>query len=66
MKRFLSFFWTKGLSSPPGQSACPEAGYELKDKYMGKIHKAAATRNLAMLKQLAGKKDLNKPDKKKR
>ncbi|KAK5613050.1 hypothetical protein CRENBAI_002569 [Crenichthys baileyi] len=67
MKKIFSFTKKKKQSSgtPDNVSALSD-GYDLKDKDLGKIHKAAFQGDLAKLKQLAKKNDVNQPDKENR
>lgn len=56
----------KGSPSTSETASVLSVGYELKDKDLGKVHKAALTGDVAKLKQLAKKNDLNQLDKENR
>ncbi|XP_063302186.1 ankyrin repeat domain-containing protein 26 [Pelobates fuscus] len=66
MKKFFSFGKgrKRGLS-PSGSDtgSVLSAGYELQDKDLGKLHRAALTGELAKIKQLLKKHDINQQDK---
>ncbi|KAM9352318.1 ankyrin repeat domain-containing protein 26 [Symphorus nematophorus] len=67
MKKIFSF--TKKKKNPsgtPDNGSVLSVGYELKDKDLGKVHKAASVGDLAKLKQLAKKNDINQLDKENR
>ncbi|XP_039470470.1 ankyrin repeat domain-containing protein 26 isoform X3 [Oreochromis aureus] len=67
MKKIFSF--TKKKKHPsdtPDSASRLSVGYELKDKDLGKVHKAALAGDLAKLKQLAKKNDVNQLDKENR
>ncbi|XP_050929149.1 ankyrin repeat domain-containing protein 26 isoform X2 [Lates calcarifer] len=67
MKKIFSF--TKKKKHPsgtPDNGSVLSAGYELKEKDLGKVHKAALVGDLAKLKQLAKKNDINQLDKENR
>ncbi|XP_068579085.1 ankyrin repeat domain-containing protein 26 isoform X2 [Cebidichthys violaceus] len=67
MKKIFSF--TKRKKHPsgtPDNGSVLSAGYELKEKDLGKVHKAASVGDLAKLKQLAKKNDINQLDKENR
>ncbi|XP_059182466.1 ankyrin repeat domain-containing protein 26-like [Centropristis striata] len=67
MKKILNF--TKKRKTPsgtPDNGSVLSAGYELKEKDLGKVHKAASVGDLAKLKQLAKKNDINQLDKENR
>ncbi|KAE8296045.1 Ankyrin repeat domain-containing protein 7 [Larimichthys crocea] len=67
MKKFLSFTKKKKhASGTPDNGSALSVGYELKDKDLGKVHKAASVGDLAKLKQLAKKNDINQLDKENR
>ncbi|TKS68207.1 Ankyrin repeat domain-containing protein 26 [Collichthys lucidus] len=67
MKKFLSFAKKKKhASGTPDNGSALSVGYELKDKDLGKVHKAASVGDLAKLKQLAKKNDINQLDKENR
>lgn len=67
MKKIFNF--TKKKKHPsgtPDSGSVLSVGYELKDKDLGKVHKAAAAGDLVKLKQLAKKNDINQLDKENR
>ncbi|XP_059190741.1 ankyrin repeat domain-containing protein 26 isoform X2 [Centropristis striata] len=67
MKKIFNF--TKKRKTPsgtPDNGSVLSAGYELKEKDLGKVHKAASVGDLAKLKQLAKKNDINQLDKENR
>ncbi|XP_039664184.1 LOW QUALITY PROTEIN: ankyrin repeat domain-containing protein 26 [Perca fluviatilis] len=67
MKKIFSF--TKKKKQPsgtPDNGSVLSVGYELKEKDLGKVHKAASVGDLAKLKQLAKKNDINQLDKENR
>ncbi|XP_065327394.1 ankyrin repeat domain-containing protein 26 isoform X5 [Pelmatolapia mariae] len=67
MKKIFSF--TKKKKHPsdtPDSASRLSVGYELKDKDLGKVHKAALAGDLAKLKQLTKKNDVNQLDKENR
>ncbi|XP_078113573.1 ankyrin repeat domain-containing protein 26 isoform X2 [Sander vitreus] len=67
MKKIFSF--TKKKKHPSGTPdnwSVLSVGYELKEKDLGKVHKAASVGDLAKLKQLAKKNDINQLDKENR
>ncbi|XP_069384346.1 ankyrin repeat domain-containing protein 26 isoform X19 [Paralichthys olivaceus] len=67
MKKIFSF--TKKKKHPsgtPDSGSVLSLGYELKEKDLGKVHKAAWTGDVAKLKQLAKKNDINQLDKENR
>nr|XP_033814788.1 ankyrin repeat domain-containing protein 26 [Geotrypetes seraphini] len=69
MKRLFSFGKKKkrGLSPSTSDSGSVlSAGYELKEKELGKLHRAAAAGDLAKLRQLLKKHDVNLLDKENR
>lgn len=67
MKSFFSFWWKKPLSESPAESA-DSVGYELKDKDLTDLHKAAANGDLSKLcKYIVRKrKNVNVQDRKQR
>ncbi|KAK2842567.1 hypothetical protein Q5P01_012767 [Channa striata] len=67
MKKIFSFTKKKKqtLGAPDSGSAL-SVGYELKEKDLGKVHKAASVGDLAKLKHLAKKNDINQLDKENR
>ncbi|XP_069018039.1 ankyrin repeat domain-containing protein 26 [Embiotoca jacksoni] len=67
MKKIFNFTKKKKHSSgTPDNGSVLSVGYELKDKDLGKVHKAASVGDLAKLKQLAKKNDINQLDKENR
>ncbi|CAJ1056224.1 ankyrin repeat domain-containing protein 26 isoform X10 [Xyrichtys novacula] len=67
MKKIFSF--TKKKKHPsgtPDNGSVLSVGYELKDKDLGKVHKAASVGDVAKLKQLSKKNDINQLDKENR
>ncbi|XP_060932800.1 ankyrin repeat domain-containing protein 26 [Limanda limanda] len=67
MKKIFSF--TKKKKHPsgtPDSGSVLSLGYELKEKDLGKVHKAAWTGDVAKLRQLAKKNDVNQLDKENR
>lgn len=53
-------------SSTPDSGSVLSVGYELKEKDLGKVHKAAFVGDVAKLKQLVKKNDINQLDKENR
>lgn len=68
MKKIFHFTKKKKNFSPNASETASvlSVGYELKEKDLGKVHKAAATGDVAKIKQLAKKNDLNQLDKENR
>ncbi|XP_041110509.1 ankyrin repeat domain-containing protein 26-like isoform X2 [Polyodon spathula] len=68
MKKLFSFGKKKKGFSPntSDTGSVVSAGYELKEKDLGKLHKAASTGDLSKLKQLGKKHDLSQLDKENR
>ncbi|XP_063052762.1 ankyrin repeat domain-containing protein 26 isoform X2 [Engraulis encrasicolus] len=68
MKKIFQFTKKKKGFSPSASETTSvlSAGYELKEKDLGKVHKAAASGDVSKLKQLAKKNDLNQLDKENR
>ncbi|MGH0175067.1 UNVERIFIED_CONTAM: hypothetical protein FKN15_069735 [Acipenser sinensis] len=68
MKKLFSFGKKKKGFSPNTSDtrSVVSAGYEFKEKDLGKLHKAASTGDLSKLKQLAKKHDLSQLDKENR
>lgn len=67
MKKFFSLTKKKKrLSGTPDSGSVLSGGYELKDKDLGKVHKAAAVGDVGKLKELAEKHDINQLDKENR
>ncbi|XP_068458812.1 ankyrin repeat domain-containing protein 26 isoform X5 [Clinocottus analis] len=67
MKKIFSFTKRKKHSSgTPDNGSVLSVGYELKEKDLGKVHKAASVGDLAKLKQLVKKNDINQLDKENR
>lgn len=67
MKKIFSFTKKKKTpSSTPDNGSVLSAGYELRDKDLGKVHRAAAAGDVVKLRQLAKKNDINQLDKENR
>lgn len=68
MKKIFGFTKKKKKtpSSTPDNGSVLSAGYELRDKDLGKVHRAAATGDVVKLRQLAKKNDVNQLDKENR
>ncbi|XP_041072397.1 ankyrin repeat domain-containing protein 26 isoform X8 [Carcharodon carcharias] len=68
MKKILRFAKKKRKFSPntSDTGSVVSVGYELKDKDLGKLHKAASTGDLPKLRQLIKKNDVNQLDKENR
>ncbi|XP_048868810.1 ankyrin repeat domain-containing protein 26 isoform X4 [Brienomyrus brachyistius] len=68
MKKILKFSKKRRGFSPSSSDAGSilSIGYEIKEKDLGKVHKAASLGDLTKLKQLAKKNDLNQLDKENR
>lgn len=68
MKKIFNFTKKKKGFSPNTSDAGSvlSVGYDLKDKDLGKVHKAAAVGDLSKLKQLVKKNDINQLDKENR
>ncbi|KAM3610015.1 uncharacterized protein V6R79_023883 [Siganus canaliculatus] len=66
MKKIFSFTKKKKASGTPDSGSLLSVGYDLKDKDLGKVHRAAAVGDLAKVKQLAKKNDINQLDKENR
>lgn len=68
MKKILKFSKKRRGFSPSSSDAGSilSVGYEIKEKDLGKVHKAASLGDLTKLKQLAKKNDLNQLDKENR
>lgn len=67
MKKIFSFTKKKKHSSgTPDSGSVLSVGYDLKEKDLGKVHKAAYVGDLTKLKQLAKKNDINQLDKENR
>ncbi|XP_062316977.1 ankyrin repeat domain-containing protein 26 [Osmerus eperlanus] len=68
MKKIFNFTKKKKGFSPNASDSGSvlSVGYDLKDKDLGKVHKAASVGDLAKLKQLAKKNDINQLDKENR
>lgn len=62
MKKIFNFTKKKKHGTTDNGSVL-SAGYDLKDKDLGKIHKAALQADLAKLRQLVKKNDINQLDK---
>lgn len=68
MKKIFNFTKKKKGFSPntSDTGSVLSVGYDLKEKDLGKVHKAAYGGDLAKLKQLAKKNDINQLDKENR
>ncbi|XP_018611206.1 ankyrin repeat domain-containing protein 7-like [Scleropages formosus] len=67
MRRFVRFVMDqKASSESPETSKVSSSGYEVKEKDLGKVHRAACSGDLAKLKKLTEKNDLNQVDKENR
>ncbi|XP_072341331.1 ankyrin repeat domain-containing protein 26 isoform X3 [Scyliorhinus torazame] len=68
MKKILRFAKRKRRFSPntSDTGSVLSAGYELREKDLGKLHKAASTGDLSKLRQLVKKNDVNQLDKENR
>ncbi|XP_072407623.1 ankyrin repeat domain-containing protein 26 isoform X7 [Chiloscyllium punctatum] len=68
MKKILRFAKKKRKFSPNASdtASVASAGYELREKDLGKLHKAASTGDLTKLRQLIKKNDVNQLDKENR
>ncbi|XP_042571898.1 putative POTE ankyrin domain family member M [Cyprinus carpio] len=63
MKKIFSFKKKKGSPSPSETGSVLSASYDVKEKDLGKLHKAAFSGDVAKIRQLAKKNDLNQLDK---
>uniref|UniRef100_UPI00398F56B1 ankyrin repeat domain-containing protein 26 isoform X3 n=1 Tax=Pristiophorus japonicus TaxID=55135 RepID=UPI00398F56B1 len=68
MKKIFSFAKKKKRFSPntSDTGSVASVGYELKEKHLGKLHKAASAGDLPKLRQLVKKNDVNQLDKENR
>ncbi|XP_023964797.2 ankyrin repeat domain-containing protein 26 isoform X12 [Chrysemys picta bellii] len=66
MKKIFSFGKKKKGQSPACRASLPGVGYELREKELGKLHRAAAGGDLGKLQQLLKKHDVNQLDKENR
>ncbi|XP_052400017.1 ankyrin repeat domain-containing protein 26 isoform X11 [Carassius gibelio] len=66
MKKIFNFKKKKGSRSPSETGSVLSASYDLKEKDLAKIHKAAFSGDVAKIRQLAKKNDLNQLDKENR
>ncbi|XP_051548643.1 ankyrin repeat domain-containing protein 26-like isoform X2 [Myxocyprinus asiaticus] len=66
MKKIFNFKKKKGSPSPSETGSVLSASYDVKEKDLGKVHKAACSGDVAKLRQLAKKNDLNQLDKENR
>lgn len=66
MKKLLSFTKKKKSCGTSDNVSALSDGYDLKDKDLGKIHKAVFQGDLAKVKPLAKKSDINQLDKENR
>ncbi|XP_065133517.1 ankyrin repeat domain-containing protein 26 isoform X1 [Paramisgurnus dabryanus] len=63
MKKIFNFKKKKGSPSPSETGSVLSASYDVKEKDLGKVHKAAYGGDVTKLRQLAKKSDLNQLDK---
>lgn len=66
MKKIFNFKKKKGSPSPSETASVLSASYDVKEKDLGKVHKAAFSGDVAKFRQLAKKNDLNQLDKENR
>ncbi|XP_016101014.1 ankyrin repeat domain-containing protein 26-like isoform X3 [Sinocyclocheilus grahami] len=66
MKKIFNFKKKKGSPSPSETGSVLSASYDVKEKDLGKVHKAAFSGDVVKLRQLAKKNDLNQLDKENR
>lgn len=67
MKKIFNFTKKKKQpSATPDSGSVLSVGYDLKEKDLGKVHKAAAAGDLEKLRQHAKKNDINQLDKENR
>uniref|UniRef100_A0A8C3FPK5 Ankyrin repeat domain containing 26 n=1 Tax=Chrysemys picta bellii TaxID=8478 RepID=A0A8C3FPK5_CHRPI len=66
MKKIFGFGKKKKGQSPACRASLPGVGYELREKELGKLHRAAAGGDLGKLQQLLKKHDVNQLDKENR
>ncbi|KAK7117213.1 hypothetical protein R3I94_022693 [Phoxinus phoxinus] len=66
MKKIFNFKKKKGSPSPSETASVLSASYDVKEKDLGKVHKAAFSGDVVKLRQLAKKNDLNQLDKENR
>ncbi|KAG6935724.1 ankyrin repeat domain 7 [Chelydra serpentina] len=67
MKKLFGFGKKKKGQSPSSRASLPGGGgYELREKELGKLHRAAAGGDLGRLQQLLKKHDINQLDKENR
>ncbi|TRY97025.1 hypothetical protein DNTS_001441 [Danionella cerebrum] len=66
MKKIFNFKKKKGSPSASETASVLSSNYDIKEKDLGKVHKAAFNGDLAKLRQLAKKNDLNQLDKENR
>ncbi|XP_051975723.1 ankyrin repeat domain-containing protein 26-like [Xyrauchen texanus] len=66
MKKIFNFKKKRGSPSPSETGSMLSASYDVKEKDLGKVHKAACSGDVAKLRQLAKKNDLNQLDKENR
>ncbi|XP_043083712.1 ankyrin repeat domain-containing protein 26 isoform X2 [Puntigrus tetrazona] len=66
MKKIFNFKRKKGSPSPSETGSVLSASYDVKEKDLGKVHKAAFSGDVVKLRQLAKKNDLNQLDKENR
>ncbi|XP_073429462.1 ankyrin repeat domain-containing protein 26 isoform X3 [Dendrobates tinctorius] len=70
MKKIFGFGRKKKKSGPPSSTSetgsVQSAGYELKEKELSKVHRAASSGDVAKIRQLLHKQDVNQVDKENR
>ncbi|XP_077066150.1 ankyrin repeat domain-containing protein 26 isoform X19 [Siphateles boraxobius] len=66
MKKIFNFKKKKGSPSPSETASVLSASYDVKEKDLGKVHKAAFSGDVGKLRQLAKKNDLNQLDRENR
>ncbi|XP_026504510.1 ankyrin repeat domain-containing protein 7 isoform X2 [Terrapene carolina triunguis] len=66
MKKIFGFGKKKKGQSPACRASLPGVGYELREKELGKLHRAAAGGDLGKLQQLLKKHNINQLDKENR
>uniref|UniRef100_A0A8C1BM31 Uncharacterized protein n=1 Tax=Cyprinus carpio carpio TaxID=630221 RepID=A0A8C1BM31_CYPCA len=66
MKKIFNFKKKKGSPGPSETGSVLSASYDVKEKDLGKVHKAALSGDVVKLRQLAKKNDLNQLDKENR
>lgn len=66
MKKIFNFKKKKGFPSSSETGSVLSASYDVKEKDLRKVHKAALSGDVVKVRQLAKNNDLNKLDKEKR